>query len=163
LETVARALDRVLSHDSYLGDGDEYRTKLSDVVRYAEELKVELIAGHDLAPEAQEEVRSHLATQARILKGLSSRIVRVLQEDDSSGVADLVQEASQVGYILLQLCQYRLDFLTPSLVEVLRPKARALHLLEVQASQEISWDRERKRLEQLLSLAQATRTLIQPV
>jgi hypothetical protein len=163
LETLAVALDRVLNHTGHLGDGDEYRAKLSDAVRQATELKTELTDGHDLAPEEQEKVRSHLANQARTLKGLTNRASRALHENDPSSASDLFQEASQVGYVLLQLCQYRLDFLSPTLVEALRPEARALHLLEVQASREISWDRQRKRLEQLLSLAQAIRNLIEPL
>jgi len=160
LETTAQSLERVLNHSGYGGDAEDYGSKLATVVEQASALKRDLIDNRQLSREAQKEALDHLRTQARRLDALSKRALRVLEEDDAQSSSDVLSEASNVGYILLQLTQYRLDFINTDFVAKLRPHARSLHLLEVRAGSGFGWERTRKRLEEVVSSAKAVRELV---
>ena len=110
-----------------MGCGDELAKVETRAYSLAKRLKAELIDSVPLAEGSKRQIKEVLVEQSRRLKDLALRSETMVNE---GRIDDVKDEAGSFGNLFAQIAFYRLEFISPDAVEVLRSLAVKLRALQ---------------------------------
>ena len=159
LREIADRLDRAESHRLTMGRESwaELEQHIADAVERARALK----SGHIDTVPLSEDSAGHLLdvirTNARQLAELDRRAADMAND---ARMEQVQSEASEIGYALLRVSHYRLEFQPQGFEEELRAIARNLHLLETERLYMDGGQSARRILDRLHELSKRLQALI---
>ena len=129
LREAADSLDYLANFKLYLGCRNELAKVEEKAYSLTKRLKAELIDSTPLAEGAKNQIKEVLIEQSRRLKDLELRSETMVNE---GRIDDVQDEAGRLGNLFAQIAFYRLEFISPDAVEVLRSLAVKLRTLQYQ-------------------------------
>ena len=127
LRETADALDSLANFRQYLGCRDELVKVETKAYSLAKRLKDKLIDPVPLSDGSKRQIKEVLVEQSRLLKDLALRSETMVNE---GRIDDMKDEIGRFGNLFAQIAFYRLDFISPKAVEVLRSLAVELRTLQ---------------------------------
>ena len=132
LRDAADALDSLANFKLYIGCGDKLAKVEAKAYSLAKHLKDELIDSVPLAEGSKRQIKEVLVEQSRRLKDLAMRSETMVNE---GRIDDVKDEVGRFGNLFAQIAFYRLEFISPDAVEVLRSLAVELRTLQYKGIQ----------------------------
>ncbi len=127
LRETANALDEVAKFRLTLGCGPELDKLVNTANENLRSIKKSKIDSIKLSNDSLIHIRETIITTARKLSDLVARSHKLVE---SGNIEELQEDASELGYDLLQVAKYNIDDLGNSVIESLIAVGRSLHLIE---------------------------------